>query len=388
MDFGTTGGSKVEVAANAANTAGVTGSSPVGDDENNQAPKADKVLTSKEQKQEELDKPFTYKRSITVSLIQNYSLYRKANDKVLPKKRDYIGSSIRSSQVLASNRAEVEAYFPQLLGISVNNENFVTRLKQYLNNIQVPVNELGVTFDCSFRFNHKRNYFAFKAREEEIEMAYKKANKQSTKDLRAALAIKINDLNNLESEQYAVGSPVNITDYILYRHCLLYRDIAKDTALINCDPFVRFYLKDDAKDKERQQKLRQEINNAKRNYIEVIGDDEMFDAVYIQYCVVAGLPIVNSLLSERMDKESQLDKFSTSEPVKFNSIVKDRDLRIKSLIELLIARGEFVRSQFNQNITTQDGEFIGANMKEAIAWAKNPENENVLAAFKNKLKYI
>lgn len=388
MDFGTTGGSKVEVAANAANAAGVTGSSPVGNDENNQAPKADKVLTSKEQKQEELDKPFTYKRTITVSLIQNYSLYRKANDKVLPKKRDYIGSSIRSSQVLASNRAEVEAYFPQLLGISVNNENFVTRLKQYLNNIQVPVNELGVTFDCSFRFNHKRDYFAFKAREEEIEMAYKKANKQSTKDLRAALAIKINDLNNLESEQYAVGSPVNITDYILYRHCLLYRDIAKDTALINCDPFVRFYLKDDAKDKERQQKLRQEINNAKRNYIEVIGDDEVFDAVYIQYCVVAGLPIVNSLLSERIDRESQLDKFSTSEPVKFNSIVKDRDLRIKSLIELLIARGEFVRSQFNQNITTQDGEFIGANMKEAIAWAKNPENENVLAAFKNKLKYI
>lgn len=388
MDFGTTGGSKVEVAANAANTAGVTGSSPVGNDENNQVPKADKVLTSKEQKQEELDKPFTYKRSITVSLIQNYSLYRKANDKVLPKKRDYIGSSIRSSQILASNRAEVETYFPQLLGISVNNENFVTRLKQYLNNIQVPVNELGVTFDCSFRFNHKRDYFAFKAREEEIEMAYKKANKQSTKDLRAALAIKINDLNNLESEQYAVGSPVNITDYILYRHCLLYRDIAKDTALINCDPYVRFYLKDDAKDKERQQKLRQEINNAKRNYIEVIGDDEMFDAVYIQYCVVAGLPIVNSLLSERMDKENQLDKFSATEPIKFNSIVKDKDLRIKSLIELLIARDEFVRSQFNQNITTQDGEFIGANMKEAIAWAKNPENENVLAAFKNKLKYI
>ena len=388
MDFGTTGGSKVEVAVNAANTARVTGSSPVGDDENNQAPKADKVLTSKEQKQEELDKPFTYKRSITVSLIQNYSLYRKANDKVLPKKRDYIGSSIRSSQVLASNRAEVEAYFPQLIGISVNNENFVTRLKQYLNNIQVPVNELGVTFDCSFRFNHKRDYFAFKAREEEIEMTYKKANKQSTKDLRAALAIKINDLNNLESEQYAVGSPVNITDYILYRHCLLYRDVAKDTALINCDPFVRFYLKDDAKDKERQQKLRQEINNAKRNYIEVIGDDEMFDAVYIQYCVVAGLPIVNSLLSERMDKENQLDKFSATEPIKFNSIVKDKDLRIKSLIELLIARGEFIRSQFNQNITTQDGEFIGANMKEAIAWAKNPENENVLAAFKNKLKYI
>ena len=114
----------------------------------------------------------------------------------------------------------------------------------------------------------------------------------------------------------------------------------------------------------------------------------MFDAVYIQYCVIAGLPIVNSMLNDRLEKEVQLDKFSMAEPVKFNNIVKDKDIEIKSFIELLISRGEFVRSKFNQNITTQDGEFIGANMKEAVAWAKDPDNANVIAAFKNKLKYI
>ena len=383
MDFNTAGAGKTEEAINALKAGGETGSSPVGD-ENKKEP----IKTAQQESDEELDAPFTYNRTVSIALIQNYSLYRKANDKVLPKRRDFIGSSVRSSQVLASNRAEVEAYFPQLLGLSPNNENFISRLKQYLNNMQVRVDELGVTFDCSFQFNHKRDYLKFKAQEEAIELQYKKANRQNIQELRKALDAKIMAINNLESQLHAYGSPVNIAEYLLYRHCLLYRDIAKDTAIINSDPYVRFYFRDDTKDRERQQKLRQEINNAKRNYVEVIGNDDMFDAVYIQYCVIAGLPIVNSMLNDRLEKEVQLDKFSTAEPVKFNNIVKDKDIEIKSFIELLISRGEFVRSKFNQNITTQDGEFIGANMKEAIAWAKDPDNANVIAAFKNKLKYI
>lgn len=383
MDFNTAGAGKTEEAINALKAGGETGSSPVGD-ENKKEP----IKTAQQESDEELDAPFTYNRTVSIALIQNYSLYRKANDKVLPKRRDFIGSSVRSSQVLASNRAEVEAYFPQLLGLSPNNENFISRLKQYLNNIQVRVDELGVTFDCSFQFNHKRDYLKFKAQEEAIELQYKKANRQNIQELRKALDAKIMAINNLESQLHAYGSPVNIAEYLLYRHCLLYRDIAKDTAIINSDPYVRFYFRDDTKDRERQQKLRQEINNAKRNYVEVIGNNDMFDAVYIQYCVIAGLPIVNSMLNDRLEKEVQLDKFSMAEPVKFNNIVKDKDIEIKSFIELLISRGEFVRSKFNQNITTQDGEFIGANMKEAIAWAKDPDNANVIAAFKNKLKYI
>lgn len=344
--------------------------------------------TAREEKDEDMDREYVFKRSITIALINNYSLYRKANDKTLDKRRDYIGSSIRSSQVLSSNRKEVEAYFPQLLGISSNNENFVTRLKQYLNNIQVRVDELGVKFDCSFRFYHKRDYIKFAIEYDKIEEKYRNADKSTLKGLKDALNIKINDLNLLESTLYQYGSPINLTEYILYRHCLLYRDIAKDQAIINSDPNIRFYLKDDVKDKERQIKLRNSINEAKRNYISIISDDSVFDAVYIQYCVLSGLPIISSLLKERIERETELDKFSTTEPVKFNNIVNDKNVHIKSLIEQLIARGELVRSKFNQNITTQDGEFVGANMKEAIAWVKNPKNEDVVTALKNKLKYI
>lgn len=347
-----------------------------------------KSSTAYQDKQEDLNSSYIMKRSVKIALINNHSLYRKMNDRELPKKRDYIGSSVRSSQILASNKGEVEAYFPNLVGLSSNNENFLTRVKQYLNNIQIHVDELGITFDTSFYFNKKRDYLAFKKKEEEIEETYNNANKQTIEERRKAVEFKINSLNSLESDLYKVGYPLNISDYIAYRHCLLYRDVAKDVNLINSNPFVRFYFIDENKEKERELKRRQEINNAKRNYITVIGDSNLFKSVYIQYCVNSKLPIIPSLAEEQIEKEIKLDKFSSEEPAKFNKIVNDKQLKVKSFIELLIARGDLIRSQWNQNITTADGVFVGANMKEAVAWANNPENEDVIKSLKDKLKYI
>ena len=113
----------------------------------------------------------------------------------------------------------------------------------------------------------------------------------------------------------------------------------------------------------------------------MIADDELFDAIYAQYCVNVGKPVILSSLEDRMIKENELDKFSSDEPIKFNKM-------FKATIEILIERGEFVRSQYNQNIITPEGEFIGANVKEAVAWFKNPANADVVNAYKNKLKNV
>lgn len=341
--------------------------------------------------QQEIDKknePYVERKSITIALVKNYSFYRRANDKVMTKRRDFIGSSVSSSRVLSSNKEEVEAYFPRLVGLSPNNDNFMNRVKQYLNNIQVAVDELGKTFDCSFHYNHYSDYLAIKKKEEKIESNYKLANKSNNKDLRAALKEKLTLLNELETSKHKLGYPLNLEDYILYRHCLLYNDIAKHTALINSDASIRFYFKDNNKEAELQKKLRTEINNAKANYVQIVGDPDMFDAVYIQYCVISGRPIVSSMLEDRITKETQLDRFSIEDPIKFNHICRDNDIKLKALIETLIARGEFIRAQHNQNILTPEGDFIGANMKEAVAWFKDSANSAMVAGYKNKLKLI
>lgn len=92
--------------------------------------------TSAVPRDESLDKEYIDKRSVTISLVHNYSNYRKVNMKVLGQRKETIGSSVSSCRVLASHKSEVEAYFPALIGLSPNNPDFITRVKAWLSNIQ------------------------------------------------------------------------------------------------------------------------------------------------------------------------------------------------------------------------------------------------------------
>ena len=349
---------------------------------------ASSASASAETKQEDLSAEYTDIRKVTIMLVKNYSLYRKANDKVLPKRKDFIGSSIHASRILSANKEEVDTYFPNIIGLSPTDPNFVMRVKQYLNNIRIPVDELGRSFDISFHYYHKEDYNRIKVEEDKIEKIYQTANRQDITKLRAALKEKITKLNVLESTKCKLGYPINVDDYLMYRHCLLYNDVAKDVALINSDSNIRFYFKDDQKEAEKLRKFRMEVNKAKTNYVACLADDTLFDAVYTQFCVINNMPVISSLAESRIDREIKLDKFSTDEPVKFNKIFNNKDVKLIATIEMLIARGELIRSQYNQNITSPDGDFIGANMGEAVAWFKNTENSSVVNALINKLKNI
>ena len=327
--------------------------SPVEEVDITQQPITSKIDIEKGADREDLseNQPYTDVRSITIMLVKNTSLYRKVNDKVLPKRINYIGSCFNSSKVISANQEEVNAYFPNLVGLSPNDPSFMLRVKQYLNNIRIPVDELGKTFDISFYYHHKKDYYKFKAKEEAIEETYQKAPRRGDVEIKAAIKAKVNALNLLESQKHKVGYPINVEDYLMYRHCLLYHSVAKDMSIINSDTSIRFYFKDDKKEADKLRKYRLEVNKAKSNYVACIADSVLFEAVYIQYCVLNSLPVLTYLNRPQLDKEIDLDKFSSNEPVKFNKIVYNKDIKLMAVIEKLIARGELVRSQYSQNIT-------------------------------------
>lgn len=335
-----------------------------------------------------LNSSYADNRSVTISLIKNFSLYRKANDKVLPKKKDYIGSSVSASRILSSNKDEIEAYFPNIIGLSPNNTDFILRVKHYLNNIRIGVDELGKNLNNSFVYNKKSDYYKIKKQEELIEADYLQVNRQDLTKLKAALKDKITRLNILEGTKHLYGRPVDTEEYLMYRHCLLYGDVAKDVAFVNSDSSIRFYFKDDQREADKLRKFRTEINKAKTNYVSALADDTLFDSIYIQYLVSNNQPVVSGLSEDKMDRETKLDKFSTEEPIKFNKMFSNRDVKLIGTIEMLIAHGELIRSQFNQNITSSEGVFIGANMNEAIIWFKHPDNISTVNAYYSKLKYI
>ena len=335
---------------------------------------------------EDLEAPYTDKRSVTISLVKNYSAYRKLNMKVLGQRHEVIGSSVTSCRVLSSNKGEVDCYFPQLIGLSPTNPEFIGRVKAYLSNIQLNVNNENVVLDTSFIYNHKKDYLMIAKQEAAINAEYDKVDRANTSAIKEALKRKIDDLNTLEGTKYLYGRPVNLEQYLMYRHCLLYRDVAKDLVLINEDPNIRFYIKDEAKEALRQKKLVEEKKHAMKHFVELCGTDGKFNAVFIQVANAQHMILSEAVAKSKDEKESILINYVNENPDKFNKLVSDKNVILKAFVETLIMRGELVRSEYNQQISTADGTFIGSNMNEAVAYFNNPNNASVKTAFENKLK--
>lgn len=346
------------------------------------------VVESQAAKEAELNSPYTDKRSVTIAPVQQFSAYRRANIKSMPPRRNIIGSSISSTRILSSNKDEVEKYFPQIIGMSPNNPEFVTRVKAYLSNISFNVQDAGSTLNISFTYDKKKDYLTIKEKEDKINAKREAVARNNTAAIKEAVKIWTQEINDLETEKAKYGHPDNIEEYLLYRHCLLYRDIAKDISLINSDSSLRFYIKDENKEAERAKRLIDERRKAMRNFLALEASDKKRNAVFIQMTVNNGGNIAEAMLKTPDQQVSALMAYLNDNPDKFNDLFDDKNVEMKSFIEALIARGELIRPEYNQQISTADGTFIGSNMNEAVAYFNNPVNKPVLEAMQNKYKLL
>ena len=344
------------------------------------------VMENKAAKEAELNSPYTDKRTVTIAPVQQFSAYRRANIKSMPPRRNIIGSSISSTRILSSNKDEVEKYFPQIIGISPNNPEFVTRVKAYLSNISFNVQDAGSTLNISFTYDKKKDYLTIKEKEEKINAKRESVARNNTAAIKEAVKVWTQEINDLESEKAKYGHPDNIEEYLLYRHCLLYRDVAKDISLINSDSSLRFYIRDENKEAERAKRLVDERRKAMRNFLSLEASDKKRNAVFIQMTVNNGGNIAEAMMKTPDQQVSALMTYLNDSPDKFNDLFEDKNVEMKSFIEALIARGELIRPEYNQQISTADGTFIGSNMNEAVAYFNNPTNKPVLEAMQNKYK--
>lgn len=353
-------------------------------DESN--PETKVVETYTQETDRELNSAYTDTTSVTIAPYSRTSLYRAQNIRVLDEPRYVIGGSCESAKLLVSNSKEVDKYFPKLIGITANNPDFLNKVKEWLNNISIIVPAIGYTLDTSFRYNKKSDYYAIQKELHLIDKAYNEVDKTSPTALIKALKIKKDAIHNLESSKCELGEPVNVNHYIIYRHCLLYNDIAKDMRLLQFKPNIRFYFKDEKQEEEIAQRKQQVIRKAMSNYLSICDNKDKFDAVYTLYCQRSNFDLSIYLNKKQMDKEELIKTYSETQPYKFNKLVEDRNLLIKSKIEKLISLGDLIRDENNNRIGTRDGKFIAANLDGAVNYFNDPSNKSILEAYEIKLK--
>lgn len=336
---------------------------------------------------DDLNAEYLDTRYITICVVSKYSNYRKVNAASLGVKKEVIGSSFSSGQILSSNRGEVETYMPSIIGLSVNNPDFVRRVKEYLSNIKCIVNG-EVKLNVSFIYNTKKDYLTFKKRFDDIEKRFEQAvgDRTNLSIIKTELKRKCDDINAIESEKYKYGHPVSIEEYLLYRHCILYKDVAKDTALINSDPSYRFFIKDDEKENERKKVLLNNSIKAMNEFVRLAADPVKLKSVYINVVKYNNDNMDIALTKSEDEIKEYVMNFVNTNPDRFNKFIGDKNIDMKAFIEKLIVLGDLVRSEFNQQISTSDGIFIGANLNDAVAYFANKDNKSLFDALTNRLK--
>lgn len=331
---------------------------------------------------------FVVDKHVTIALasdITNRSIFRKVNYQFMEGRRDFIGGSLSAVNRLIAGE-EMAYYMPEIIGINQTHPEFLERVKLYFNNITVPVDDKGLELNASFTYKNEKVAKQVANEEARIEAAFEEsANKADLIEFKKALDAKVEALHQLESKKYTVGTPVNRAQYILYRYCLLYASVAKDSFLVPSNQNYRFYLKDANREKARNEKLFKQKMAALKEYMNLYSGDntDKFNQVFAVISKREGW--FDTYMLSDTEKQAKLRTYSEEQPNKFLKIATDKNLASTYLIETLIETGDLIRSEYSQNIAMPDGRLIGANLQEAIVWLQDPANAGYVSSFKKKL---
>ena len=176
-----------------------------------------------------------------------------------------------------------------------------------------------------------------------------------------------------------VFEPIVVFDYVLYKYCLLYPQVANDVKLMHNSSRIRFYLLKDKHVQEESLKLQDLKDLATVKRFEIKDDMETVKSIII----LSG----NSVAGTVQELNLTLAKLADNDPAKFIALAKDKRLLEKAFIERLVRAGIMTRP-LNSTLVLYDGAQIAKNLEDAVAWLNAPQNSEALLVVRDKLSKL
>jgi len=175
----------------------------------------------------------------------------------------------------------------------------------------------------------------------------------------------------------ADGEPVNVRDYVIYRFAASHPKVAESEGKMRSEG-RDFYVHDPEKVKMKQHASVSLRKEAYTKFAELSGTE-------------VGLGILSRVLRMRgvnpdfmtaVDVDNAISDVVSNEPEAFLKVVGDKDLKVKAIIEEMVAKN--VINKVGTNYLFGDT-ILGATMMEAVLFIKNPSNSETLNILKAKL---
>jgi len=309
--------------------------------------------------------------------------YFARNVKFMPEVKSRVGASINAVVKIKENMEEWYKYMPSILNARSNSDDFNKLFDLYLNNISHIVSEGGDKLEAGFIFSNKKVAEAHSKASAAIYDEFNKADKSRPELRDQAFKTRDEKIVALEQRQYKVGTPINVSEYLLWRYCIHYGDVANDIALINKSGAIRFYLQDPKLEEYKRKVMFDYRKEATLKYVELLKDTSKINNLLWIY--LDGATDVTAL--NEMEKVDRVEAFKNDNPERFIKTIEDKDLEIKATIQMMIYFGVLRRLSGSDVIVDENNDIIGNNTRDAIIFFKNTEkNKANITRFNAKLK--
>lgn len=264
-----------------------------------------------------------------------------------PEVQEWLGSSYRAVGPYWENRfpgsgldfAEQKLLLPEVIGTEASDKDFRKKVEEFYHSYTTSIPKQGI----------------------KLEIGLKEDNEKPM------------DENNM---------PLNVKDFIAYRHIRGAKAVAADKIAAERNPTAKFYIKDP--DKISDDTI--EINDLEDKALQLYFANKDNGLKVDQILTMMGVDLRTFKKNE--EKAIKLKSFTQKNPnhneyvqketlKKFIAVCEDKDLETKYLIQELI--GAQVLEKVGTNILVKEsGEKLGDTMKEAVLFVNNPKNTRLL----------
>lgn len=323
-------------------------------------------------------------RKVIILKKNKANSYQMVNVKVIDANAnpEIIGTSIGAVNAMTSCGEEMKMVMREILGLSPDSPDWDKELKRFWNDVCEYVYGIGKNLEIGFSYDISNPSKQIYIKGDSDKKIVGLPKSITTDELLAEYCEKKirEPKSNFYKEMWKYATPLNTEDYLLYRYCQGYRDVANEHNNVNTQSHIRFYIFDEEIANAvvvNDAKIKREVTTTLSG---LYGKpDELLDVLY-----AFGSPSVDQ---DETQQYIAIDKIATDTPVEFLATAKDKNLQNKAMILKYVKAGLLTKEPLTNHILdSASRDSLGKDIDETLLWFKTSTNGGAVEEYAKRFK--
>jgi hypothetical protein len=172
--------------------------------------------------------------------------------------------------------------------------------------------------------------------------------------------------------------PLNVEDYVRYRHAIKYPTLRLSEAEAKSNPLAEYYIENPEAQLQNDIDKQNNVDRAYAFYLAIKDKPEKIDIM---------LTVLGKNIDKIKNKHTELSKFATEKPLEFIKAYEDKNAQIRYEILRLVEKGLLKR--INQGfVLSETGQELAFTMDEMIMWIKDKKNTKDVNILRGQLRQL